>query len=111
MVVVVVVVVVVMVEVLVVVVEMVVVVIRAPVISMIARRRRALAVLLLLCLSSRLPQVLPNSDLEELVETSDEWIASRTGIRKRHLLDKVSRPRGTTAVSYTHLTLPTICSV
>lgn len=33
--------------------------------------------------------VLPNSDLEELVETSDEWIATRTGIRKRHLLKEV----------------------
>lgn len=34
--------------------------------------------------------MLPNSDLEELVETSDEWIATRTGIRKRHLLNKVT---------------------
>lgn len=38
--------------------------------------------------SSAPSTVLPNSDLEELVETSDEWIASRTGIRKRHLLKK-----------------------
>eukprot|EP00904_Undaria_pinnatifida_P004319 jgi/Undpi1/13889/HiC_scaffold_9.g03540.m1 len=38
--------------------------------------------------SSAPSTVLPNSDLEELVETSDEWIASRTGIRKRHLLGK-----------------------
>ncbi|CAM9246187.1 unnamed protein product [Scytosiphon promiscuus] len=36
--------------------------------------------------SSAPATVLPNSDLEELVETSDEWIATRTGIRKRHLL-------------------------
>ncbi|CAM9692602.1 unnamed protein product [Ectocarpus fasciculatus] len=36
--------------------------------------------------SSAPDTVLPNSDLEELVETSDEWIATRTGIRKRHLL-------------------------
>ncbi|CAM9650465.1 unnamed protein product [Pylaiella littoralis] len=36
--------------------------------------------------SSAPSTVMPNSDLEELVETSDEWIATRTGIRKRHLL-------------------------
>ena len=28
--------------------------------------------------------VLTNADLEKLVETSDEWITSRTGIRERH---------------------------
>ena len=34
---------------------------------------------------SALPQkVLTNKDLEQFVETSDEWIASRTGIRQRH---------------------------
>ncbi|HYC37660.1 MAG TPA: beta-ketoacyl-ACP synthase III [Usitatibacter sp.] len=33
-----------------------------------------------------LPQkVLSNKDLESLVETSDEWIVSRTGIRERHV--------------------------
>ncbi|KAF8059163.1 3-oxoacyl-[acyl-carrier-protein] synthase III [Scenedesmus sp. PABB004] len=30
--------------------------------------------------------VLSNADLEAWVETSDEWIASRTGIRRRHVL-------------------------
>ena len=35
---------------------------------------------------SALPEkVLTNQDLEKLVETSDEWIASRTGIRQRHV--------------------------
>lgn len=29
---------------------------------------------------------LTNSDLERLVETSDEWITTRTGIKKRHIL-------------------------
>lgn len=29
--------------------------------------------------------VLDNQDLSKLVETSDEWIATRTGIRRRHL--------------------------
>src|ERR1044071_7396488 len=28
--------------------------------------------------------VLTNADLEKMVETSDEWITSRTGIRQRH---------------------------
>lgn len=30
-------------------------------------------------------KVLTNADLERLVETSDEWIVSRTGIRERHI--------------------------
>ncbi len=30
-------------------------------------------------------QVLTNADLEQMVETSDEWIVSRTGIRERRL--------------------------
>jgi 3-oxoacyl-[acyl-carrier-protein] synthase III len=30
------------------------------------------------------PHVITNSDLEKLVETSDEWIVSRTGIKNRH---------------------------
>ena len=30
-------------------------------------------------------QVLTNSDLEKIVDTTDEWIYSRTGIKKRHL--------------------------
>jgi 3-oxoacyl-[acyl-carrier-protein] synthase-3 len=33
------------------------------------------------------PRVLTNADLERLVETSDEWILQRTGIRERHLVD------------------------
>src|SRR5262245_51338512 len=35
---------------------------------------------------SYLPEkVLTNADLAEFVETSDEWIVSRTGIRERHI--------------------------
>jgi len=35
---------------------------------------------------SCLPEkIVTNADLEKLVETSDEWIASRTGIRQRHI--------------------------
>jgi 3-oxoacyl-[acyl-carrier-protein] synthase III len=32
------------------------------------------------------PQVLTNHDLEKMVDTSDEWILTRTGIRERHVL-------------------------
>ena len=35
---------------------------------------------------SFLPErIVTNAELEKLVETSDEWIASRTGIRQRHI--------------------------
>jgi 3-oxoacyl-[acyl-carrier-protein] synthase III len=33
------------------------------------------------------PQVLTNADLEMLVNTSDQWIIERTGIRERHIAD------------------------
>jgi 3-oxoacyl-[acyl-carrier-protein] synthase-3 len=33
------------------------------------------------------PRVLTNQDLEKLVETTDEWIMQRVGIRERHLVD------------------------
>jgi 3-oxoacyl-[acyl-carrier-protein] synthase-3 len=33
------------------------------------------------------PRVLSNADLEKLVETTDEWILQRTGIRERHIVD------------------------
>ena len=33
------------------------------------------------------PKVLTNHDLEKLVETSDEWITSRTGIKERHIAE------------------------
>ena len=32
------------------------------------------------------PKVLTNADLEKMVDTSDEWIVSRTGIRERHVI-------------------------
>ena len=34
------------------------------------------------------PRVLTNQDLEKMVETTNEWILDRTGIRERHLADK-----------------------
>jgi 3-oxoacyl-[acyl-carrier-protein] synthase-3 len=33
------------------------------------------------------PKLLTNADLEFMVETSDEWILQRTGIRERHIVD------------------------
>jgi len=34
------------------------------------------------------PRVLTNQDFEKMVEMSDEWILTRTGIRERHVVDK-----------------------
>jgi 3-oxoacyl-[acyl-carrier-protein] synthase III len=34
------------------------------------------------------PRVLTNADLEKMVETTDQWIIDRTGIRERHIVDK-----------------------
>lgn len=34
------------------------------------------------------PRVITNADLEKMVETSNEWILERTGIRERHVVDK-----------------------
>jgi 3-oxoacyl-[acyl-carrier-protein] synthase-3 len=33
------------------------------------------------------PRVLTNADLEKMVDTSDEWIVTRTGIHERHIVD------------------------
>lgn len=33
------------------------------------------------------PKVLTNMDLEEMVDTSDEWIISRSGIKERHIAE------------------------
>lgn len=34
------------------------------------------------------PRVLSNADLEKMVDTNNEWIMERTGIRERHLVEK-----------------------
>ena len=34
------------------------------------------------------PRVLSNADLEQMVDTSNEWIMTRVGIRERHIVDK-----------------------
>ena len=33
------------------------------------------------------PRVLKNTDLARMVDTSDEWIVQRTGVRERHIVD------------------------
>src|ERR1700722_2252062 len=33
------------------------------------------------------PKVLTNADLEKMIDTSDEWIRTRTGIRERHIVE------------------------
>ncbi len=34
------------------------------------------------------PRILTNADLEKMVETNDQWIVERTGIRERHIVEK-----------------------
>ncbi len=34
------------------------------------------------------PRLLTNADLEKMVETTDQWIMERVGIRERHIVDK-----------------------
>ena len=37
--------------------------------------------------AQKLPsKVLTNDDLSKIVDTSDEWISQRTGIKKRHII-------------------------
>jgi len=59
---------------------------RAGSISADASKRGELQVRLLGIGAAAPEKRVPNSELEELVDTSDEWIAQRTGISCRHLL-------------------------
>ena len=34
------------------------------------------------------PRLLTNADLEKMVDTTDEWILARVGIRERHIVEK-----------------------
>ncbi|MBX9687543.1 MAG: ketoacyl-ACP synthase III [Candidatus Obscuribacterales bacterium] len=34
------------------------------------------------------PKILSNEDLEKMVDTNDQWIVERTGIRRRHIVEK-----------------------
>ena len=36
-------------------------------------------------------KVLTNADLEKIVETSDEWITTRTGIKERRIAAKMKQ--------------------
>jgi 3-oxoacyl-[acyl-carrier-protein] synthase-3 len=38
------------------------------------------------------PRVVTNQDLEKLMDTSDEWIQQRTGVRERHHVDEGTGP-------------------
>ncbi len=44
------------------------------------------------------PDVLTNHDLEKMVDTNDEWILSRTGIKKRHILKDPTKATSDMAV-------------
>ena len=43
-------------------------------------------------------RVVTNDDLAKIVETSDEWIRTRTGIRERHIVDKPNESTSTLAI-------------
>ena len=34
------------------------------------------------------PKLVTNADLEKIIDTTDEWIRERTGIRERHVVDR-----------------------
>ncbi len=42
--------------------------------------------------------ILSNKDLEKIVETSDEWIVSRTGIKERRILKDIDKPTSFMAI-------------
>ena len=71
---------------------------------------KAIGVSIIGCGSSAPEQVMTNDDLSLLVETSDEWIRTRTGIRKRHLattdlsLSELSAQAATQAIAMANLT-------
>lgn len=44
------------------------------------------------------PRVLTNADLEKMVDTSDQWITERTGMKERHIVEP--------GVAASHLALP-----
>lgn len=47
-------------------------------------------------------KLLTNRDLERMVDTSDEWILERTGIRERHIADKNETTSDTAAEAARH---------
>ena len=59
-------------------------------------------------IGSALPsRIMKNTDFEGIVETSDEWIAQRTGIRQRHIAgDDETPPRSARRRRAPHSTMP-----
>jgi len=47
-------------------------------------------------------KTLTNTDLEQMVDTSDEWIVKRTGIRTRHVLEKDEVPSDMSVAAAAH---------
>lgn len=46
------------------------------------------------------PSVLSNEDLTQIFDTSDEWIAARTGIRERRICDGTNLEMGVVAARH-----------
>ena len=44
------------------------------------------------------PKILTNDDLSKMVETNDEWITERTGIKRRHIADGKEDKSSTMAI-------------
>ena len=44
------------------------------------------------------PKLLTNDDLSKMVETNDEWITERTGIKRRHIADGIEDRSSTMAI-------------
>ena len=44
------------------------------------------------------PKLLTNDDLSKMVETNDEWITERTGIKQRHIADGIEDKSSTMAI-------------
>ena len=64
------------------------------------------------CGSSVPEAFLTNEDMAQLVETNDEWITTRTGIRKRHILGQGETLSGhAAAASLRALEMAGACSV
>ena len=57
------------------------------------------------------PKIMTNDDWADIVDTSDEWITTKTGIKERRIANEDVCTSDLAAVSYTHLTLPTILLV
>lgn len=49
-------------------------------------------------------KVLTNHDLEKMVDTSDEWIRTRTGIEKRHILEEDKATSDMVALAFENMT-------